>query len=180
MSAPRDFVESLGMLTLDHRFKRMMQRLLGEADDIYRALGLPMKARWCSTLLLLEEEGGLTVTEVADRLRLSHPAVVQILEDMASTGLVRKTQDKRDGRRRLLSLTAKGRRWMPVLRRVWDELERAQAEAFGATGCDMLAILAAADAELDRKSVSKRVLDRVRGSGFQGLPQARLPRGARR
>jgi DNA-binding MarR family transcriptional regulator len=173
MSRNRDFVESLGALTLDHRFKRMMHRLLAEADDIYRALDLPIKARWCSTLLLLEEEQSLTVTEVAERLRLSHPAVVQILDDMASTGLVRKVQDRRDGRRRRLSLSAKGRRWMPVLHEVWDEMSRAQTEAFGVTGCDMLAALAAADAELDRRSVSKRVLDRVRRSGFKGLSEAR-------
>ncbi len=159
MSEKRDFVESLGALTLDHRFKRMMHRLLGEADEIYRALGLPIKGRWCSTLLLLEQEVGLTVTEVADRVRMSHPAVVQILDDMANTGLVRKVQDPADGRRRLLSLSAKGRRWMPRLHEAWNEMAKAQEEAFAATGCDVLAIMDAANAELDRKSIAQRVLE---------------------
>lgn len=161
MSAPPDFVESLGMLTVDHRFKRMMHRLLGEAGAVYRALGLPVKGRWCSTLLLLEREGGLTVTEVAERVRLSHPAVVQILDDMAGSGLVEKVRDPADGRRRLLSLTPRGRRWMPRLHGVWDALAAAQTEAFAATGCDVLAFLDAANAELDRTSIAERVLARL-------------------
>lgn len=179
MSDQADFVESLGALTFDHRFKRMLQRLLGEADDIYRSLGLPIKARWCSTLLLLEEEGGLTVTEVAERLRLSHPAVVQSLEDMASTGLVRKVQDPLDGRRRLLSLSPKGKRWMPRLRDVWKEMSRAQTEAFAASGCDMLAALGAANAELDRKSISTRVLARMRRKSADTTSRGSQPRGQR-
>ena len=182
MSEQRDFVESLGALTLDHRFKRMMHRLLGEADEIYRALGLPIKSRWCSTLLLLEEEGGLTVGEVAERIRLSHPAIVQILDDMANTGLVSKTQDPTDGRRRILSLSAKGRRWMPKLHAVWDEMTRAQERAFAATGIDMLAALDAANAELDRKSIAERVLasTQQRDQGTRGSQGIRKTKSVRK
>jgi DNA-binding MarR family transcriptional regulator len=177
MSDQPDFVESLGALTLDHRFKRMLNRLLEEADDIYRALGLPIKARWCSTLLLLEREESLTVTEVAERLQLSHPAVVQSLEDMAGTGLVRKVQDPLDGRRRLLSLSVKGKRWMPRLHEVWAEMSRAQARVFARADCDMLSALAAANAALDRKNIATRVLERVRCSDTKRPARGRTSQG---
>lgn len=177
MNRQPDFVESLGALTLDHRFKRMMTRLLGEADDIYRELGLPIKSRWCSTLLLLEREGSLTVTELAERLQLSHPAVVQSLEDMASTGLVRKLQDPLDGRRRPLSLSAKGKRSMPRLHEVWAEMSRAQARVFKRTDGDMLAALTAANAALDRKSIATRVLERMRRTDTKRPARGRTPQG---
>ena len=179
MSSRPDFVESLGALTLDHRFKRMLARLLAEADDVYRALGLPIKARWCSTLLLLEQEGGLTVTEVAERLCLSHPAVVQILGDMEGSGLVRRVRDRKDARRRMLSLSPKGKRWMPALHQVWAELARVQATVFDTGEGDMLDALGAATTRLERKSIAERVLERLRRSGFETPLRGRAPQGAR-
>lgn len=98
MTEQRDFIDSLGILTLAHRFKRMMQRLMDESAEIHQRLGLPIKPRWGSTLLLLEAEGPLSVTEVAERLRLTHPAVVQSLDDMAGMGLVRRAKDRSDQR----------------------------------------------------------------------------------
>ena len=165
MTPKPDFIESLGSLTLAHRLKRMVQRLLDESAEIHERLGLPIKPRWGSTLLLLEAEGPLTVTEVAERLRLSHPAVVQSLDDMGDMGLVRRAKDEADGRRTVLSLTAKGRRWMKKLHGVWDHLEAVQEEVFSAAGGDLLGILARADAALDEESLAERVLERVERSG---------------
>ena len=164
MAPERDFVESLGILTLAHRFKRMMQRLLDESSEVHQRLGLRIKPRWCSTLLLLEAEGPLTVTEVAERLRLSHPSVVQSLDDMASMGLVRRSKDPADGRRSVLSLSAKGRRWMAPLHEVWDHVARVQEQIFDEAGGDVLGMLERVDAALDEKSLSKRVVERVERS----------------
>ncbi len=165
MTEHRDFVESLGILTLAHRFKRMMQRLMDESAEIHRELGLGIKPRWGSTLLLLEAEGPLTVTEVAERLGLAHPSVVQSLEDMAGMGLVRRSKDPDDGRRSVLSLSAKGRRTMPQLHAVWDHIAHVQAQLFKQAGGDVLGLLERANAALDKKSLSKRVLERVERSG---------------
>ena len=161
MARPGDFVESMGALTLAHRFKRMMSRLLQEARIVYRELDVPIQPRWCSTLLLLHEAGPLSVKELAARLRLSHPAVVQIVDAASAAGLVRRGRDANDGRRRRVALTAEGRRWLPLLRGVWAELARAQEELFRSAGCDVLSVLDAANRELDERPLSGRVLARL-------------------
>lgn len=169
MASQRDFVESLGILTLAHRFKRMMNRLMDESAEVHRRLGLPIKPRWGSTLLLLEAEGPLTVSEVAERLRLSHSAVVQSLDDMAGMGLVRRAKDAADGRRSVLSLSAKGRRWMPRLHEAWGQLAQVQGEVFAESG-DVLGMLERADAALDEKSICERVLERMKRSPQEDSP----------
>src|SRR5262245_46806315 len=141
MEGRMDFVKLLGALTLDHRFYRMTHRLLDEAEAVYRAMGLLIKPRWVSTLLLLQKHGPLAVTEIAQRLSLTHPAVSQLTQDIAVSGLIADEKDEADGRRRLLRLTPKAVALLPTLKRVWAELARTQRAVFKAAGCDILAVL---------------------------------------
>jgi DNA-binding MarR family transcriptional regulator len=141
----------------------MMQRLLDEAEAVYRALGLPIRPRWVSTFLLLHDLGPLTVTAIAERLAVTHPAVIQLCQDMADAGLVADARDPADGRRRLLALTPEARALHPTLERVWGELAKAQLAAFRAAGCDVLAVLDRVEARLDRTPVATAVLKRLAG-----------------
>lgn len=164
-----DYVKHLGALTLDHRLKRMMQRLLDEAEAIYRALELPIKPRWVSSLLLLHEHGPLTVMEVAERLSITHPAVIQLGQDMIEAGLVEASRDGTDARRRLLGLTPRAEAMLLELQRVWDELTRAQVAAFRTAGCDIIAVLGSVEDRLDRTPLATVVLKRL--AGAKGRPK---------
>jgi DNA-binding MarR family transcriptional regulator len=181
-----DFVKSLGALTLAHRFHRMMNRLLDEHEAVYRSLGLPIKPRWISTLLLLEGHGPLAVTDIAERLALTHPAVNQLARDIAAAGLVTDAKDKADGRRRLLRLTAKAVELLPTLKRVWAELDRAQRAVFRAGGCDILAVLESVEDRLDQAPLSAAVLKRLGGTKDSApatphrQPRPARPRSGRR
>jgi DNA-binding MarR family transcriptional regulator len=173
MTNRTDFVHSLGILTIAHRLKRTMQRLLDESSELHAQMGLKIKPRWGSTLLLLEAEGPLAVTQVAERLRLSHPAVVQSLDDMADMGLVRRAKDPSDGRRSVLSLSAKGRRWMPKLHEVWGHLAHVQEEIFEAAGGDILRTLDRVEAQLNEEGLSHRVLQRLERPNKTNKPRSR-------
>ncbi|MGQ0641727.1 MAG: hypothetical protein ACT4P6_13340, partial [Gemmatimonadaceae bacterium] len=77
-----DYVRQLGALVLDHRFRRLTEHFLRVGEESYAALDIQFRARWASTYLLLEESGPLGVTEIADALRLTHPAVIAITDEM--------------------------------------------------------------------------------------------------
>jgi DNA-binding MarR family transcriptional regulator len=156
-----DFINQLGALMLDHRFKRMMQRLLDEAEAIYSVLNIPIKPRWVSTLLLLEKHGPVAVMDIAEQLSVTHPAVIQLVQDMAEAGLVADVRDESDGRRRLLVLTPAANSLLPTLKRVWEELAKAQAEAFRVAGCDIMSILDRVEGQLDRTRLATVVLKRL-------------------
>lgn len=175
-----DFVQSLGGLTLAHRFYRMMNRLLDAHEAVYESLGLPVKPRWISTLLLLDRHGPLAVTDVAGRLVLTHPAVNQLTRDIAAAGLVEDAKDEADGRRRLLRLTPKAVELLPTLKQVWAELGRAQRAAFKAAGCDILDVLESVEARLDRTPLSATVLRRLGAAKRSArASQIRPPRRSR-
>jgi len=165
-----DHVESLGLRVLAHRFKRAMHLLLDQAEAAYAELGAPIKPRWCSTLSLLEREGPLAVKDVARRIGLSHPAVVQILDDMADSGLVRRVRDGQDGRRARLTLTPRGRRWMPALRRVWDAQAEALDGVLAGQGQHLLGLLERTHAELSSRGLAERMRHLLSDDDLAGLP----------
>ena len=136
-----DYIRQLGPIVLDHRFRRMMETLLRAAEEIYEARGLEFRARWASTYQLLQSEGPLAVGQLAERLRLTHPGVIGITDEMMTGGIIDAVRDPEDARRRMLALTAKGKRMSVELHEIWSQLGKAQLKRFQDAGCDILPIM---------------------------------------
>lgn len=169
-----EYLRRLGPLVLDHRFRRMVDALLRAAEELYEARGLRFRARWTSTYLLLAESGPLGVMEIAERLGITHPAVITILEEMAAANVVKGIADKKDRRRRPVGLTTRGLQLKPELMRLWEELAAAQAGRFTAEGCDIIAVLNGVEDGLEEGSLTAEVLQRL-----ETRESDELPKGAR-
>ena len=164
MKTDQDYISSFGALTLDHRFKRLMNYLLDQANAVYQEFGVPFRSRWQSTFTLIAQEGPLGVTEIANRVKLTHPAIIQITDGLLKAKLIRAGKDRQDARRRVFQLTAKGEELRPELEQIWRDLARAQLDSFQAAGWQVLKQLDAIETELERQSI----LDRVRQRSTQG------------
>ena len=154
-----DYIQDLGMLVLDHRLKRLMLRLLEGAEQLYDALDFGFKPRWVSTYKSLATDAPMTVTELGRRLRLTHPAVIQITRDMAKGGWIVEERDPEDGRRRLLSLSPHALSRRQELEQAWQALATAQQAIFDELGVDILGLLERVDGALDRQSLCERALE---------------------
>ena len=156
-----DYIRQLGPVVLDHRFRRMTETLLRSAEQIYEARGLPLRARWASTYQLLLAEGPLAVGEIADRLRLTHPGVIGITDEMIAAEIVSAVRDPDDARRRILALTTRGRRMSAELFSIWTELGNAQRKRFAACGCDIMAVLEQVEDGLIERDLPSEVLEKL-------------------
>jgi DNA-binding MarR family transcriptional regulator len=156
-----DYIRQLGPALLDHRFRRMMETLLRSAEEIYEARGLQFRARWASTYQLLNSEGPLAVGQIADRLRLTHPGVIGITDEMLAAEVVAAVRDPDDARRRMLVLTPRGKRMAPELFSIWTELGRAQRNRFAEAGCDIMAVLEEVEDGLIEQSLAAEVLEKL-------------------
>ena len=158
-----DYVRHLGALVLDHRFRRLTEHFLRVGEECYQALGLSFRARWASTYLLLEESGPLGITEIADALKLTHPAVIAITDEMRDAGILSSARDREDARRRAVALTTKGRSLSKRLHELWSAMAQTQRRRFAEAGCDIVAVLDAMDDSLVSRPLGADVLSRVRG-----------------
>ena len=173
-----DYVRHLGALVLDHRFRRLTEHFLRVGEECYRALDLSFRARWASTYLLLEESGPLGITEIADALKLTHPAVIAITDEMRDAGILSSARDREDARRRAVALTPKGRNLSKKLHELWSAMAQTQRRRFADAGCDIVAVLDAMDDSLTTQPLEADILSRVRASTVRKKTRAAVAAAA--
>lgn len=136
-----DFIQKQGPAFLAHLLRRLADELVQGAADWYPTVGVTAPPRTISTLLALDEHGPLGVTELAGLLRQSHPLVIVWIRELTRLSMVRSKSDPKDGRRTLVSLTAKGRSELVNVRRALVIMERASAELLDLAGPDLWQML---------------------------------------
>lgn len=153
-----DFVAGLGLAFLAHRLRRASDLIVENTTSFVRRSGFEGPARSVSTLLLLNREGPLGVTEIAWRLRLTHPMIIKLSGALAAAGLVEDRSDPADQRRRLIALTEKGRSEAERLETLLPRIADTFAAMFEETGADLLAALEAFEAASERQPIEARLL----------------------
>ncbi|MBP1767598.1 MAG: family N-acetyltransferase [Candidatus Aminicenantes bacterium] len=158
-----DFIKELGYLAIASRMKRLTDGLLRGGSEAYRSLGLDFEPRWFTLFYFLHAEGSpLSIKEIADALKVSHPAVIQTAQMLAKKGLIRSSQDSKDKRKRRLALTPKGKELAVSLDPVWGGFGSAAAELFAGAGIDMLDAVQRVEAELDREEMGSRIIRKIK------------------
>jgi DNA-binding MarR family transcriptional regulator len=129
-----DFINQQGPAFLAHLLRRLADELIQGAADWYPTVGVTAPPRTISTLLALNEHGPLGVTELASLLRQTHPLVITWIKELTRLSLVTSKADRTDGRRTLVSLTARGRKEIVTIRKALVTMERASAELLHLAG----------------------------------------------
>lgn len=152
-----DFIESQGRAFLAHRLRRSSELIVEQLGAELGRMALAVPPRSASMLLLVDEEGPIGVVDIARRLRLSHPLIVRMAQQLEALGLVAVERNPRDARRKQLVPTDRGRREAAALRRLNLRLAAAFAALFEEIGCDLVAILDRADAALAARPMHERL-----------------------
>ena len=116
----QDFLTEIGPAGLHSRIKRLSDNLLYSTRDFYKAVGADIEPNWHLVFLLLQKHQTLTITEIAERLQLSHPAVVKIIRNMRQKGYVQAETDLTDSRKQSLTLTEKAKSTFEEFEKYWD------------------------------------------------------------
>jgi DNA-binding MarR family transcriptional regulator/GNAT superfamily N-acetyltransferase len=117
-----------GSLLLGSRMRKISEALYAGVDEVYRGAGVTLPSRCFPILFLLRDHGRLGISELAARLGQTHPAVSQMSRKLLRHGVIKESPDVRDDRRRLLSLSARGRNLMTQLEPVWKGIVAAVAD----------------------------------------------------
>lgn len=160
-----DALQALGLVALGSRFKRLGERLQAEAQVILSRIEPAIASGQHPMLHTIDRCGPLTVGELADRLGVTQPGVTRALGQLEAAGLVELVMSPHDGRRKLVSLTADGMRFVEQAKReAWPVVEQAVADLCAGFAPDLLAQLQKMEAGLDAKPLSARVKDDRNGA----------------
>ena len=152
-----DIIRQLGPLAFASRLKRLGERLQREVSRVYDELDMNFHARWFPVLYALSVQGPRAVTELAEDLRLTHPAINQTASSLIKRGLLEARRDPNDERRRLLALSRSGKQLVKHLAPTWDAISAATVSLLGDSAPGLLEKLDRIEEELDRRNMYSRV-----------------------
>lgn len=115
-----DFLSAITHEGLAGRLKRLSDELLYSTRAYYKSTGLDIEPNWHLVFLLLEKQEQMTITEISQELKMSHPGMVKIVNGMKKKGYLLSQSDENDSRKQLLSLSEKAKNLFPEFRRHWD------------------------------------------------------------
>lgn len=152
-----DYVAGLGPAFTAHRLRRMSDAFVDACGQWLARQGLSAPPRSISTLRLLLQSEPLSVTEIATRIRLSHPFIVRTLGELERLDLVVLGRDAKDKRKRMVRLTEKGRSEAQAFVATAAPLAAAYASLFEDAGVDLAAALDAVEQAHRRRSLAERL-----------------------
>ena len=152
-----------GSLLLGSRLRKVSEALYAGVDEVYRGAGVDLPSRCFPILFLLRDHGKLGISELAQRLGQTHPAVSQMSRKLLRHRLVREAPDPHDDRRRLLALSPRGRSVMARLQPVWQAI----VAAVGDLEADhpLSEHLTAVDRALEMRGFAARIRSRLVDAG---------------
>ena len=157
MKNSKDLIRELEELAFATRLKRLSDRLMNDVGRIYQENKIDFEPRWFTMLYLLNQERVLSISDISEALKLSHPAVVQFADQMQMQKLIVAKKDKKDGRKRMLELTKKGEDTFSKLQPILVQIEKATRDVINETEYDLLYIISKMERQLDNNSIYDRV-----------------------
>lgn len=158
-----------GPLALGTRLRRLGKLTSVGLDAICREMELEAEPRWFGCLQLLQQSGSLSVTEIARTLDQTHPAIVQLARVLMKEDLVRDETDPADRRRRLLSLSDKGREMARALGPLWIAMDAAAREWMNEGGFDLERAISDLEEKLDRHPMDDRIRSELRRMDYEAV-----------
>ncbi len=152
-----DLFRRTGIMALGSRLRIFTDMVTSDASRIYSIYGLDVQATWFPVLFALIDGKPLSVVEIARRIGHSHPSVIKICRGLTAAGIVQQRPSTKDKRSTEVSLTAKGRKMVPILIRQCEDVEAALEQI----DCECSQRLWTALDEWEEKMGQRSLYDRV-------------------
>lgn len=154
-----DFLRELGTISFVTRLKRVSDAMLHDGRKVYKHFGYDIEPNWFVIFRLLEKYGELTVMEIADKIGMTHPSVIAIINKMLKLEYLSEKKSPSDSRKRILKLTPKAKDKLPEFEKIWDAGTAGFKRMLD--GSDAFAFLDALEDKINEKGFKTRTLEEI-------------------
>jgi DNA-binding MarR family transcriptional regulator len=161
----KDFADELGPGYLNLVVRRVSQRIAAAGDAYMRQTGIATSATSTAVLAYVARHDRAAIASIAQALGYSHQAVAKAVEAMEQAGLMQSSGTAEDLRKRLLSLTRKGRQEAEMVDAVAARAAAVFGDVFDEIGVDVFKALRAFETALDRRPLVGRLLEQSKDPG---------------
>jgi DNA-binding MarR family transcriptional regulator/predicted GNAT family N-acyltransferase len=164
-----DIFKDLGEMALASRMKRLSDYFMREVTAVYQSQDLDFEARWFPTFYTIWKKDIIGITDLAEVLNISHPAVIQICKELENKDLIHSEKSKKDNRKRLLRLTTKGQTLIPKLQKLWDAMSKVNLVLLRQQKNNLLFALEEMESLLNQKSHYERIMEQVKSQQLEEI-----------
>ena len=126
------------------------------------AVGLPIQTSHYPLLCALDQYGPLSIGDLADSIGVAQPGVTKSVNRLVEDGLAETVPSETDQRRRMVQLSAAGKRLVDLSRaRIWPHIQGGVADVCGGEAHFLLAILNAVEERMDDQALNRRIRRRL-------------------
>ena len=102
-------LDEIGPIAVGTRLRMLGERLMEDATKILDLYGVPTKPKWFPVFYILARDERARITDIAEEIGHSHPAVSKTVREMVKAGIATEAKDPSDGRVTWFTLTEAGR-----------------------------------------------------------------------
>lgn len=135
---------------------RVADQISDQGEILLQGAGLTLPARTVSTVLLISERQKMSAADIAEALGQPHQLATQRIDLLIKSGLIQRSADPDDGRRKVLSLTEKGAAEVERLQLALARADAVVAGLFDEIGADLCALLERTSAALSKATIAER------------------------
>lgn len=170
-----DVLEALGPIALGSRLKRLGERLQADAEAMLASVGVDLVPAEIGLMAALAQGGPLMVSQAAQRVGISQPAITRLAQGLERRGHVTIRPADADRRARAICLTPQGSAAMAIVRaRVWTRLGPVVDGLCGGSSERLLADVRTVEAGLAERSMLVRAEARLRATPWSDGRAAEL------
>ncbi|MEO0758020.1 MAG: bifunctional helix-turn-helix transcriptional regulator/GNAT family N-acetyltransferase [Cyanobacteria bacterium J06648_16] len=117
-----DFYQQAGKMALGTRLRRLSEKLMADATQIYALYEVPLDPKWLPVFYMLSHQPEASITEIAQSVGHSHPSISQIVKEMKRQDLVTTNKSAKDARVNVARLSEKGRSLIPKAEKQFSDV----------------------------------------------------------
>lgn len=152
-----DFFNKVGKMAIGSRLRMLTETVGEDAARIYNLYQIDLQPKWFPVFYVLQDGGEFTITSIAREIGHSHPSVSKIIAEMVKNGFVIEKKDKTDGRRNMVSLSAKGLDAAVKIKDQYADVTNAVEEILAQANHDLWKAIEEWEYLLEQKSLLRRV-----------------------
>ncbi len=153
---------ALGSLLLGARLKKIGKNLTSQIGKICKDHKLDVETRWIPAISALYEKRELSVQSLANHLGITHPAVVQLTNQLMQKGFVKTEKLTADKRVTIISITERGREKFELLKPLLDDIESSINSLLGETGYDIMDLILKLEETFSSEKLIENISEKIK------------------
>lgn len=149
-------------LMLGSRLKKIGENLTSQVGRICKDYKVDVESRWIPAISALCEKGELSVQSLADYLGITHPAVVQLTNQLLEKGLIKSEKLIADKRVTIISISERGREKFELLKPVLDDIESSINSLLSETGYDVMDVISKLEKSIFQGKLIKNISEKIK------------------